>query len=386
MHTDKSVAVGVEITGSKTTVALVDRHGRVRHRCYAKSLWGRPAVATLEPYLRAINTILSYAQAEGLSVSGLGVSIPGTLDQTSRHPLLIPALPSLNGFPLCDLLEARYNLPAQLHVDVDAALLGEYRFGAGKGFYRLLFLTVNAVVGAAMVIDGKIERSAEQYVGHICHVTVSTNGSRCSCGKRGCINTLVSIDAMQKMVQRAVRRGEQTSLMQRLLNREYFSPQLLAEEAIRGDSVALQVYTEVGRWLGAAVTQYVSMFEPDVLILGGGVLFASDLLLTQLRSALMAAASPQVTNMVEVVPACLGTDAALIGAAASHLPGKLTRNATRSVPVADVAQRARRNQPLPLPLPPDDAESNQFEGVTDASASWFIDSWEQPRGNISKGL
>src|SRR5437588_2532151 len=314
MSTDKSVAVGVELGGRGAIVALVDRHGRVRQRCQARTLRGRPAIATMEPYLRAIETMLAYADTEHLRVCGLGVCVPGSLDAATRRPLLIPTLPSLNDFPLCDFLEARYALPTQLHVDVDAALLGEHRFGAGKGFRRLLFLTVNAVVGAALVVDGKLERSAHQYVGHISHMLVSTNGPRCSCGKRGCINTLISMDAMQKMVQRALRRGEETSLKQRLLNREYFSPQLLAEEAGRGDSVALQVYSEVARWLGAATAKYISLFEPNILILGGGVLTASDLLLTQVRSALMTHSTSRVCSMVEVVPARLGSDAALVGA------------------------------------------------------------------------
>ena len=316
-NTDKSVAVGVEIAGSRATVALIDRHGRIRYRCYAKTLWGRPAAATLEPYLRSIETALAYAKSEGLCVRGLGVCIPGTLDRTTRRPLLIPTLPSLNDFPVCDLLEAHYDLPTHLHVDVDAAVLGEYHFGAGKGFRRLLFLTVNAVVGASLFIDGKLERSAQEYVGHVCHLLVSTNGPRCSCGKRGCINTLVSMEAMQKMVQRALRRGEQTSLLQRLSNREYFSQQLLAEEALRGDTVALQVYAEVGRWLGAATAKYINIFEPNVLILGGGMLSASELLLALVRSTLMTQSPTKKYSELEIVPSRLGVDAALIGVAVS---------------------------------------------------------------------
>lgn len=321
--TNKSVAVGMEIAGSRATVALVDRQGKIRHRCYAKTLWGRPPAATLEPYLRAIEATLAYAKSEGLRVRGLGISIPGTLDHVTHRPLLIPTLPSLNDFPLCDLLEARYKLPTQLYVDVDAAVLGEYHFGAGKGFRRLLFLAVNAVVGAALVIDGKLEQSTQEYVGHVCHMLVSTHGPRCSCGKRGCINTLVSMEAIKKMVQRALRSGEQTSLLQRLHNREYLSQQLLAEEAVRGDKVALQVYGEVGRWLGAATARYMTIFEPNVLILGGGVLTASELLLSQVRSALMSQSSSKVYNMLEIVPSRLGADAALIGAVVPffNLPG-----------------------------------------------------------------
>jgi glucokinase len=304
----------VEITGNRATVALVDRHGRVRHHCYAKTLWGRPAVATLEPYLRAIEAVFAFAQSEGLLVRGLGVCIPGALDQANRSTLMIPLLPSLNNFPLSDLLEARYNLPAQLHVDVDAALLGEYHFGAGKGFRSLLYLNVNAVVGAALLIDEKLERSDREYLGHICHMPLSRSGPRCSCGERGCINVLVSIKALQKMLQRALRRGEQTNLIQRLSNREHFSPQLLAEEALRGDSVALQVYCEVGRWLGAAIVKYINIYEPNVLILGGGVLCANELLIANVRSSLMTQLPSKTCKMLDIVPSRLGSDAALVGA------------------------------------------------------------------------
>ncbi len=314
MSTDKSVAIGVELAGSGAIVALVDQCGQVLQRSIARTLRGRPAIATLEPYLRAIDTVLAYAHAEELCVRGLGVSIPGTLAASNRRPLLIPTLASLNDFPICDLLEARYNLPAYLHVDVDAALLGEHRFGAGKGFRRLFFLTVNAVVGAALVVDGKAECAAPQFVGHISHMPVASHGPLCSCGKRGCINTLVSVEAMQKMVQRALRRGEDSSLRQRLLNREYFSSKLLAEEAVRGDSVALQVYGEVGRWLGTATAKYISLFDPNILIIGGGVLSASDLLLAQVRASLLTQTAIEDRERVEVVPARLGTDAGVIGA------------------------------------------------------------------------
>ena len=322
--TNKRVVVGMEITRSRATVVLVDHYGKIHHRFYAKTLRGRPAIATLEPYLRTLETALLYAKSQRIVVSGLGISIPGTLDLTARCPGIIPILPSLNAFPLCDLLEARYNLPAHIHVDVDAALLGEYYFGVGKGFRRLLFLNVNSVVGAAVIIDGKLETSEQAYVGHACHVPISMSGPRCSCGKYGCINALNSMEAMQKMVQRALRRGEQTNLMRRLMNREHFSPQLLAEEALRGDPVALYVYCEVGRWIGAATARYINIYEPDVLILGGDVLGANELLIASVQSSLMLHSPSKTCARLEIVPSYLGSDAALIGAGVPFLNNSLT--------------------------------------------------------------
>ena len=312
--TDNGIAVSVEVGGSQATIALVDSAGRVRQRRYAKMLWNRPPTTTLEPCLRAVDEALSSARANGWLVRGLGCAVPGSLDMTSRRPLLISALPSLNNFPLADLLEARYNLPVSLRVDVDAAALGEYHFGIGRGFRRLLLLSANAVVGASLIIDGQIEQAPQEYVGHICHLPVSSNGPRCSCGKRGCINTLVTLDALQKALQRALRRGEQSSLLQRLSNREHFSLQLLAEEAQAGDAVASQLYSEVSRWLGTATARYIDTFEPNALILGG-FFSSSERLLSGIRNTLVARSTARVCSFVEIARAALGQDAPLLGAA-----------------------------------------------------------------------
>ena len=314
--TDNNVAISVEIGGSQATIALVDGVGGVRQRRYAKILWNRPPTTTLEPCLRAVDDTLAYARANDLCVRGLGFALPGSLDLTSRRPTVIPALPALNNFPLADLLEARYNLPVTLRVDVDAAALGEYHFGIGRGFRRLLLLSANAVVGASLIIDGQIEPATQEYVGHICHLSISGSGPRCSCGKRGCMNTLITLDALQKALQRALRRGEQSSLLRRLNNQERFSLHMLAEEAQAGDALALQLYTEVSRWLGAATSRYIDTFEPNTLILGG-FFSTSQVLLSGIRNTLSSSSSSRVCSMVEIATATLGQDASLLGAAVS---------------------------------------------------------------------
>ncbi len=313
MSDDKGVAVGVEIGSEQATIALVTSQGQIQRRCTAKMLHGRPALATLEPYVRAIDAMLESAHADGLRVNGIGISIPGSVNPITRCPVQVPMFPGFNGFPLCDLLEKRYHTPIALHADVDAAILGEHFFGVGKDQQRLIFLTVSAVVGASFVVDGQLERSGKQYIGHICHVTISGSGPLCSCGKYGCINMLVSIDAMKRLVRRALRRGEETTLTQRFLNHEYLSHQLLAEEAHRGDSLAVRVYREIARWLCAAIMQYVGLFKPTLVIVGGSVLHASDLLFNQINVVLEKKQFAQLASAVEIVPARLGCDAALIG-------------------------------------------------------------------------
>ena len=110
------------------------------------------------------------------------------------------------------------------------------------------------------------------------------------------------------------KRQKQTSLVSRLNDREHFSQQLLAEEALRGDAVALQVYGEVGKWLGAATAKYIDRYEPNVLILGGGMLCANELLIANVRSSLMIQSLSKTSKVLEIVPSHLGSDATLIGA------------------------------------------------------------------------
>nr|BBH95311.1 glucokinase [Thermogemmatispora argillosa] len=396
MVPELSVAVGVEIGSSRATIAIIAADGQVRERFEARTLRGRPARATLEPYLRAIDAAVQRAEGAGYALQGIGVALPGKLDQTYRRPFLIPLLPSLNHFPLCDLLETRYHLPVRLHSDVEAAALGEYAYGAARSSRRALLLTVHAVVGAALISDGQPEPGAREYTGHVCHLPVANSGPRCSCGHRGCISTLVSLEAIQRLIQRAARKGEPSSLIQRLSNREQFSAQLLAEEAARGDTVALTIYQEMGHWLGIAAAHYLRQFAPEVIVLGSGLLNADELLVTHLRRSLLSQLGPlssaeagQRVEALSIVPAYLGRDAALIGSAvpflastqasrdAAALPARHYEEAPASVSQPDFEQLAiaRRREahlyrlpavsddlsrlvverPLPsIPHPPDD--------------------------------
>lgn len=257
--------------------------------------------------------MLAYAKTERWRVGGIGLALPGTLDDTSRRALQVPILPSLNNFPLCDLLEARYSLPTYAYVDVDAALIGEYYHGAGKGHRRLLYLTLNAVLGASSIIDGQLASSTQANVGHVAHVTISAAGPRCGCGKRGCINSFVSQEALQKMVLRALRRDDETSLAARLASRESLSLQMLLEEAGRGDGVARHIYRDAERWLSEAVARYLRLFEPDILILGGTMPCTSETFMARIRESSMSA-----DRQFRVAGPALGSDAAIIGVTVPH--------------------------------------------------------------------
>lgn len=306
---DKNVAVALEISSGTSTIALVDKRGEIRYRCDARTLWGRPAAATLDPYLKAIEHALAYAKAEGWRVRGLGVALPGALDETLRRPQAVAILPSLNTFPLCDALEARYDLPVHLCVDVDAAALAEYYLGEGKGCRKLLYLTLNAVMGGSLLVDGVPLRSPRLSLGHVAHLLVSNGGPRCSCGKRGCINTFASLEALQRGVVRALRRGDETSITQRVQQGEQLSLPMLREEARLGDSVASQLYSEVERWLIVASLYALKLYEPDMLLLGGSMLAAGESLVEGIRGGL---SDGRIS--IHIAMSRFGRDAALIGA------------------------------------------------------------------------
>lgn len=292
--------------------------------------------ASLEPFLRAIDDLLAFAGAQGWHVIGLGFSIPGTLDAAGRRLSVIPILPSLNGLSLSGLLEARYDLPVRLCVDVDAALLGEYHFGAGKGFQRLLYLTLNAVVGASFVDGGTLEQSPPACLGHVAHLPIAASGPRCSCGKRGCINSLISLEAIQKLAIRSFQRAEESGSTS--IARGGMNAQLLAEAAMQGDPVALRIYEEIGRWLGAAVARYIGLYSPDALILGGSVLSANEVLFASIQSTLTMHAATITDQPVKIALARLGSDAALIGASVAlfqqHLPSIQKASASMLSPVS----------------------------------------------------
>jgi glucokinase len=243
-------------------------------------------------------------------VAAVGIACGGPLDSATGTLLAPPHLPGWESVPIGPLAEEAFGVPAALQNDATAAALGESRFGAGAGAATLLYLTVSTGIGGGAVVDGRVHLGAAGNAAEFGHVTVRRGGRRCSCGRRGCIEAYASGTSIATRAREAVLDRPDSVLAAR--------PEITAEDVSRaaaaGDPLARDLWAETVDLLGSAVTDLVNVFEPDVVVLGGGVTRAGAMLLDPVREIVAAEAMPPAAAAARVVLAELGDSVGVVGA------------------------------------------------------------------------
>ncbi len=226
-------------------------------------------------------------------------------------------LPGWGGMPLAERVQEIFGLPVCVDNDANAAAWGEKQFGAGQGVAHLICITIGTGIGGGVILDGQLYHGATGVAGEIGHLTVNPDGLPCNCGSFGCLEAYAAGPAIVVRAQKAVRTGAKTALIQMTDNRpEDITVPLIARAASEGDPLAWQVMQETGRYLGAGLAGLVNVLNPERIVIGGGVAQAGDSLLKPIERTVRARAMPAATEALQIVPAQLGEDAGVIGAAA----------------------------------------------------------------------
>jgi len=235
------------------------------------------------------------SQVEGKTISRVGVSVAGFLDDARDSMIHNANLPALSGVPLRRMLADKLGVDCLLEVDSNAAVVAEYRLGAGRGAERLLGVTVGTGFGGGVMIDGQLLRFTGQCAGDVGHIIIAPEGRRCTCGARGCIEAMVNSGALS---ERAGKRA----------------PRDVIDGARRGDRVALDALAETGWWLGLALAALSPVFTPTTIVVGGGIGTAGELLLEPTRVSYRAHVANGVADLVQILVSPLGSWAGMIGA------------------------------------------------------------------------
>lgn len=308
--------VAVDLGGSKIALGLVSREYRVLVRA------DHPTVAE-EGVDSVINRLISSARqiitSYGITLPqlcGISLAAAGAVDSLRGIITLSPNLPGWRDIPLGSIIEERLGIRAWLLNDANAAAMGEHQFGAGRGVDNLICLTIGTGIGGAIIIDGKLYTGVCGSAGEIGHMTIEVNGPRCECGNIGCLETLASGRAIAREVKKRLSAGGRSSLTEAVAGKtEDITAEVVARAAQNGDALANGVIKDVANYLGVGMVNLVNIFNPEVIIVGGGVASMGDLLLEPVRQVVRERAFPVSAAAVRIVTTELGNDAGLLGAA-----------------------------------------------------------------------
>ena len=306
----RDTVLAADLGGTNLRIAAVDGEGNVVHRSRVST----PASKSREDIAVCIGDLaLQCVEALGPESrpAAFCVTAPAIISAKDGTIFSSPNLPDLNGFDLAGVLEQRLGLPVVLENDANAAAVGESWKGASKGADNSICVTLGTGVGGGLIIDGRLVRGADGTAGEVGHITVEPNGYECGCGNFGCVEQYSSATAITHITALLKADFPQSSLA----NVEHPSPVEVFDAGKNGDPLALEVFRQVGTYLGVALAGLVNVLNPEVIVIGGGVSASWDLFIEYTREQIKKRAFRQPGERVKLVRAALGDDAGTLGAA-----------------------------------------------------------------------
>lgn len=302
--------IGVDLGGTKMLVGALT--GTEVHWESREGSTGQSEDELVELLVREIGE----AREARPEAAAVGLGIPATIDHASGVAVSAVNLPFRN-LPIRDLVGERLGIPVYVDNDANVAAYAEFLYGAGRMVTDMVMLTIGTGIGGGLILDGEIYRGAHGAGAELGHTVIDINGPPCqgNCPGRGCIETLASGTALGREGRAAAEADPDSALAAVLASGEPVDGKAVTDAALAGDPTAIEVFDLVGSRLGVALTTFANIFEPELIVLGGGVMAAGDLLLEPARRELAARALTPM-NETPVLAAELGADAGLIGAAA----------------------------------------------------------------------
>lgn len=303
------VAVGVDLGGTKIRMALVADEGRILSDAVFPTGDAHHVEEVVKTLGKEIRKILGEAGASLKEIRGVGIGCAGQISQDGRVVLFSPNL-KWRDVHLADHLEAILERHVSVENDVRTAALGEARFGAGKGIGDLICIFVGTGVGSGILIGGRLLRGARNLAGEVGHTKLDPDGPQCTCGGRGCLEVYAGGGHIRRRVMEAIQGGEKSPLA----DVREIHVDAVKEAARRGDPLAKRFWDELVWALSLSICNLITVFNPKRVILGGGVVEGSPILLKHVKDAVPGWVTMLSGKHVEIVRAQLGPRAGAIGA------------------------------------------------------------------------
>jgi glucokinase len=306
-----TLAIGIDIGGTKVAAGVVDDHGAVLARARRRTPSRDPA-----HLVDVVGEIVRQLLADH-DVACVGVGAAGWVDAERRTVLFAPNL-AWRDTPLRDEIAEKVDLPVIVENDANAAAWGEFRFGAGAGARDVVAVTIGTGIGGGLILDGELYRGAFGIAGEPGHMRVVPGGRLCGCGNHGCWEQYCSGTALVRAAQEiATQRPQDGQRLRQIAgDLDAIDGPAVMSAAQEGDPAAVDCFQEVGRWLGQGLADLAAILDPSRFVVGGGVADAGDLLLGPARDTFSSVLSGRGHRpAADIVGARLGSEAGLIGAA-----------------------------------------------------------------------
>ncbi|MEW4370953.1 ROK family glucokinase [Paenibacillus kandeliae] len=308
----ENIYVGVDLGGTAIKVGICNQEGELLHTYEGPTEKEKGTETVIDNIVKYVRYIVEQSPYEWEHVVGVGAGVAGFTDLRSGVILLAPNI-GFRDVPIRAILEDRLGKTIRIDNDANVAALGEAWSGAGKGVMDCVCYTLGTGVGGGIIINGKIYQGFSGLAGEIGHISVvpDLEAIQCGCGKVGCLETVSSATGIIRMAVEAVERGDRTSLssIEKLTAKDIF------DAAKEGDEVSVRIINRAAFYLGKSMAAIAATLNPERFIVGGGVSKAGDILFNQIREVFAELTPEPLQKGVEIIPAKLGNDAGIVGAA-----------------------------------------------------------------------
>jgi glucokinase len=315
-----TLALGIDLGGTKILTAVANAEGNMlaRDHSITPAREGPPAV--IQSILESASRALEQAQITAADLAAIGVGAPGLSNPETGILFTSPNLPDWKDVPLRDIIERELGKKTFLINDANAAALGELFFGAGRGAKDFIYITLSTGIGGGIIIDGKIYTGSIGTAGELGHMTIDDKGPLCKCGNRGCWETLASGTALARDARQRIEEGSKTSIL------DYadgdpakVTAEVIHQAAREGDRLAKECIISTGYYVGVGLANLVNIFNPEVIVIGGGLSNIGDMLLEPAFEEARRRAFQPSYQAVRFARAELGRNSGVLGAAAFAL-------------------------------------------------------------------
>jgi len=308
-------ALSADLGGTQLRVALVDREGALYERHATDTLAQQGREAVVNNLVQALEHVAG--MADGASIVGIGVSMPGPIDPDDGTVYDPPNLPGWGIYSAKDRVEGALGMQASFANDASLGALAEHAYGAGRGHKDMIYLTVSTGIGGGIIIEGRLYGGHKGFAGELGHMTIDRKGPLDNCGNVGCLEALASGTAVARIANERLASGEDSILSQHDNdNGGPVSAAQVAAAASEGDPLARSVMDEAATNLGIGIVSYMHIFDPEVIVIGGGMSHSLDLLLPGIEQEIRDHAMAHQRERTPVVKSELGDDVSILGAAA----------------------------------------------------------------------